>query len=57
LKEKKMIKGTKTLVKILADGDLNKKLIIAIDKISAHAKEKVMKAGGEIQVEEGSDGK
>ncbi len=57
LREKKMIRGANPLVKILANGDLNKKLIIAIDKISAQAKEKVIKAGGEIHVEEGSDGK
>ncbi len=57
LSARKMIKGKNTLVKILGNGELDKKLVIAIEKISASAKEKVLKAGGKINVEEGSDGK
>ncbi len=57
LREKRMIKGRENMVKILGNGDLDKKLTIAIEKISAQAKDKVLKAGGKIQVEEGNDGK
>jgi large subunit ribosomal protein L15 len=35
-------------VKLLGNGDLNKKLVIKLNKISASAKEKVEKAGGTI---------
>ena len=35
-------------VKILANGDLSKKLVFAIEKISGSAKEKIVKAGGEV---------
>jgi large subunit ribosomal protein L15 len=44
---KKLIKGKKD-IKILGNGDITKKLSFAIDKISASAKEKIEKAGGEI---------
>jgi large subunit ribosomal protein L15 len=47
LKKKGLIKG-KQPVKILGNGNLSKKLNIRIDAISASAKEKIVKAGGEI---------
>ncbi|MDE5799335.1 MAG: uL15 family ribosomal protein, partial [Treponemataceae bacterium] len=34
------------LVKILADGDVKKKLTIDVDKVAATEKEKIEKAGG-----------
>jgi large subunit ribosomal protein L15 len=53
--EKGLIKGGKrevagegSLVKILANGDLTKKLSFKINAISGSAKEKILKAGGEI---------
>ena len=55
LYNKGLIKGSKksgavtvkTQVKILGDGDLTKKLIFKIEAISASAREKILKAGGE----------
>ena len=43
-----LVKGTQDGVKILGDGDLTKKLKVQADKISATAREKIEKAGGEI---------
>ena len=37
------------LVKILADGDVKKKLTIDVDKVSVTAKEKIEKAGGSVK--------
>ena len=50
LKAKGLIKG-QTEAKILADGDLTKKLIIDGVRISKTAGEKVAAAGGEVKVE------
>ena len=36
-------------VKVLADGDLSVKLTVTVDKVSAQAKEKIEKAGGEVR--------
>lgn len=36
-------------VKVLAGGELKKKLILAVDKVSSGAKEAIEKAGGKIQ--------
>ncbi|GMO43129.1 MAG: 50S ribosomal protein L15 [Termitinemataceae bacterium] len=36
------------LVKILGDGELNKKLEVKIEKVSSSAKEKITKAGGTV---------
>jgi len=49
LKKKGIIKG-KDPVKILANGDLSKKLIFMVDSASASAVGKIEKAGGEITV-------
>ena len=49
LKEKGFIsKKTDTLVKVLGNGDLTKKLTIVVDKVSASAKAKIEKAGGSV---------
>ncbi|WP_319560850.1 50S ribosomal protein L15 [Marispirochaeta sp.] len=48
LKAKKVIKGKNVAVKILANGEITKKLTFEIDQISSAAKEKIEKAGGTI---------
>ena len=56
LHEKRLIKGTKKgsnlkvnkPVKILGNGNLNKKLTFKINAVSGSAKEKIQKAGGEV---------
>lgn len=48
LLEKGLIKETRAGVKVLGMGELKKKLIIKINKISASAKEAVEKAGGQV---------
>jgi len=48
LLEAKLIRGKYHGVKILADGDLSKKLTISVDKVSAAAREKIEKAGGAV---------
>ena len=49
LVEKGLVKNTKVIVKILANGDLTKKLTVAVDKCSGAAAEKITSCGGEIQ--------
>ncbi len=53
LKEKGVVKGKNVKVKILGDGELTKKLTVDVEKVSAGAKEKIEKAGGNIVVKEG----
>ena len=36
------------LIKVLGDGELTKKLTVAVDKVSASAKEKIEKVGGSV---------
>jgi large subunit ribosomal protein L15 len=43
-----LIKGTFDGVKVLANGELSKKLTVAVEKVSATAKEKIEKAGGSV---------
>lgn len=57
LRAKKMLKNRENLVKILGNGELTKRLVISVANLSANAKEKIVKAGGEIKLEEGKDGK
>ena len=53
LKEKGFIsKKTDTLVKVLGNGGLTKKLTIVVDKVSASAKAKIEKAGGSVTTAE-----
>jgi len=51
-----LLKGKKSLVKILGDGEINIKLDVQISKVTKSAKEKIEKAGGKVLVKEGSDG-
>ena len=37
-----------SLVKVLGNGEITKKLIVSVDKVSASAKEKIEKAGGKV---------
>jgi large subunit ribosomal protein L15 len=53
LKEKGIVKGKNKRIKVLGDGEITKKLTIDVDKLSASAKEKIEKAGGNIVVKEG----
>ena len=48
LKAARLIKGTYDAVKVLGNGDLEKKLTVEGCKVSASAKEKIEKAGGSI---------
>jgi len=48
LVERGLLKNTKTDVKLLGSGELNKKLTIRVHAISATAREKVEKAGGTV---------
>ena len=41
---------TATLVKILGNGDITKKLNVIADKVSESAKAKIVKAGGTVQI-------
>ncbi|WP_341266614.1 50S ribosomal protein L15 [Candidatus Phytoplasma fraxini] len=50
LTKKKIIKNNKSLVKILANGDLTKKLIIKGCQCSQKAKDVINKNGGNIEV-------
>lgn len=57
LMQKGILKNKHGLVKILGDGELDKKLTVAVDKVSASAKKKIEAAGGTIEgIEEGNDG-
>ena len=55
LKAKGLLSKNKTLIKILGDGDITKKLNIDVDKVSASAKEKIEKVGGCVKVAEEAD--
>lgn len=48
LREKGLIRGQFDQIKLLGNGDLGKKLTVAVDAVSASAKEKIEKAGGSI---------
>lgn len=48
LREKKVVKGKHTEVKILANGDIDKKLTVKGLKVSSSAAEKITAAGGEV---------
>jgi len=48
LVEKGLLKSTKAGVKILGLGELSKKLILKVDRISQSAKDAVEKAGGQV---------
>jgi large subunit ribosomal protein L15 len=46
LVEKRLVKNTRTDIKILGEGDLTKKLTVTAHSFSASAREKIEKAGG-----------
>jgi large subunit ribosomal protein L15 len=48
LRDQKLVRGNIDGVKILGSGELNKKLQITADKVSASAREKIEKAGGTV---------
>lgn len=48
LVDKGLIKKSETMIKILAEGELTKKLIFSTVKISEQAKNKIEKVGGKI---------
>ncbi|MBP5441623.1 MAG: 50S ribosomal protein L15 [Treponema sp.] len=50
LVKKGLLKKAGLLVKVLGDGDLTKKLTVAVDKVSASAKAKIEKLGGTVSV-------
>ena len=50
LVEKKLIKNTRTDVKVLGNGLINKKLTVRVHAISATAREKVEAAGGTVSL-------
>jgi ribosomal protein L15 len=50
LVEKGLLKNTKTDVKLLGNGDLERKLTVRVHAISATAREKVEKAGGTVSL-------
>lgn len=48
LVKKRLLKNARSAVKILGDGELNKKLVVSGCAVSKSAEEKIKKAGGEI---------
>ena len=48
LREAKLVKGRWDGVKILGNGELTKKFIINVDRVTASAREKIEKAGGSV---------
>ena len=48
--EKGLVRGGKRLVKVLADGELSKKLTVRAHKFSASARVGIEKAGGSCEV-------
>lgn len=48
LREAKLVKGRWDGVKILGNGELTKKFIVNVDRVTASAKEKIEKAGGKV---------
>lgn len=47
---KNVVKNHKMPVKVLADGDLTKKLTVRVDKVSEAAKAKIEAAGGTVEI-------
>jgi large subunit ribosomal protein L15 len=50
LVEKRLIKNTKTDVKLLGSGEVAKKLTVRVHRISATAREKIEAAGGTVEL-------
>lgn len=54
LVEKGLVKNTKVMIKLLAAGDISKKLSITVDASSGAAIEKVQACGGQVVVTKGA---
>jgi large subunit ribosomal protein L15 len=50
LKEKKVLKGTPTVLRVLGNGDVSKALTVHAHHFSKSAKDKIEKAGGKVEV-------
>ena len=50
LRNARLVPRKMALVKVLADGELSKKLQVKAHKFSAAAKEKIEKAGGSVEI-------
>jgi hypothetical protein len=50
LVEKRLIKNTKTDVKLLGQGEISKQLTVRVHAISATAREKIEAAGGTVEL-------
>lgn len=50
LRERRLVRGVRTLVKILARGELTKRLTVKAHKFSGKAREAITAAGGEVEV-------
>jgi len=50
LKESRLVKGKDPLVKILGNGDVDRALVVRAHKFSKTAREKIIKAGGSVEV-------
>ncbi len=49
--EKGLIKGRKgSLIKVLSSGEIDKKLMLHVDSVSKSAHEKIVQAGGQVQL-------
>ena len=53
LKAKGLVKKQAALVKVLASGEITKKLTVDVDKVSAQAQAKIEKAGGTVVKQNG----
>ena len=49
LREAGLVSGRNDAVKVLGQGDLARKLTVAVDAVSASAREKIEKAGGTVE--------
>jgi large subunit ribosomal protein L15 len=49
LRETGLVSGRCDAVKVLGNGDLEKKLTVTVNAVSASAKEKIEKAGGTVE--------
>jgi large subunit ribosomal protein L15 len=54
LLQKRLVKKSEALIKILGDGSLTKALTFQVDKVSASAKAKIEKAGGTVETPSGA---
>ena len=50
LRDRGLIPKKATVVKVLGDGELSKKLTLKVHRVSASAREKIEKAGGTIEI-------